>query len=104
VVPDAALLAARQLLNNPPPAGALPSTDEQWHHDVDQLVITAINTPQREGRRQPSAQQSHFPSAMRAPSVAQAPPVLPGACPSVQHRASMPSYQTTDLREEINHR
>jgi hypothetical protein len=42
---DAALLAARQLLNNPPPARALPSVAEQWRHDVDQLVIAAINTP-----------------------------------------------------------
>jgi hypothetical protein len=49
--PDAALLAAHQLLNNPPPAGASPSADEQWHHDVDQLVIVAINTPHRDGRR-----------------------------------------------------
>jgi hypothetical protein len=55
VGPDAALLAARQLLNNPPPVRASPSAAEQWCHDVDQLVIVAINTPHREGRRQPSA-------------------------------------------------
>jgi hypothetical protein len=85
VGPNTALLAARQLLNNPPPARASPSAAEQWHHDVDQLVITAINTPHRDGRRQPSAQQSRFPSA-------------------AQHHASMASYQTSDLREEINHR
>jgi hypothetical protein len=48
--PDAALLAARQLLNNPPPVEASPSTSEQWHHDVDQLVIAAINTPYRDKR------------------------------------------------------
>jgi hypothetical protein len=99
VGPDAALLAARQLLNNPPPARASPSTAEQWHHDVDQLVIAAINTPHRDGRRQPSAQQSRFPSAARAPSVVQA-----GARPPAQHHAPMASYQTSDLREEINHR
>jgi hypothetical protein len=49
------LLAVRQLLNNPPPTGASPSVAEQWRHDVDQLVVTAINMPHREGRCQPSA-------------------------------------------------
>jgi hypothetical protein len=102
VGPDSTLQAARQLLNNPPLAGASPSAAEQWHHDVDKFVITAINTSHREGRRQPSVQQSRFLLAACAPSVAQVPPVLPGACPPGQHRASMASYQMTDLREEIN--
>jgi hypothetical protein len=31
-----------------------PLAVEQWHHDVDQLVIATIDTPHREGRRQPS--------------------------------------------------
>jgi hypothetical protein len=70
VGPDAALLVACQLLNSPPPVEASPSTAEQWCHDVDQLIITTINTPHREGRCQPSAQQSHFLSALRMPSVA----------------------------------
>jgi hypothetical protein len=52
VGPDAALLAACQLLNNPPPAGTSPSAAEQRRHDVDQLIIAAINTPHREGRCQ----------------------------------------------------
>jgi hypothetical protein len=30
--------------------------------------------------------------------------MLPGACPPAPHRTSMASYQTTDLREEINRR
>jgi hypothetical protein len=102
VGPDAALLAARQLLNNPPPPGASPSAAEQWCHDVDQLIISAINTPHREGQCQQSPQQSHFLLAPRAPSVAQAPPGLLGVRPPVQHHASMDSYWTTDLREEIN--
>jgi hypothetical protein len=101
---DTALLAACQLLNNPPPTGASPSTAEQWRHDVDQLVVTTINTPHHEGRCHPSAQQSCFPSAAHAPSVALAPSVLPGARPPAQHHAPMASYQTTDLREEINRR
>jgi hypothetical protein len=91
------MLAARQLLNNPPPAGASPSAAEQWRHDVDRLVIAAINTPHREGRRQPSVQQSRFPSAALAPSAVQV-----GVRPLAQHHASMASYQTSDLREEIN--
>jgi hypothetical protein len=76
-------------------AGASPSAVEQWRHDVDQLIIAAINKPHRDGRRQPSAQQSCFPSAVHAPSVAQA-----GACPPTWHRTLMDSYQTSDLREE----
>jgi hypothetical protein len=51
---DAVLLAVRQLLNNPPPTEASHLAAEQWRHDVDQLFIAAINTPHREGRRQPS--------------------------------------------------
>jgi hypothetical protein len=83
---DAALLATRQLLNNPPLIGVSPSVAEQWSHDVDQLIIVAINTPHHERWCPPSAQQSCFPSAVCAPSVAQAPPVLPGARPLTQHR------------------
>jgi hypothetical protein len=80
---DAALLATHQLLNN-------------------QLIVAAINSPQHERQRQPSAQQSRFPSAACVPSVTQAPPVLPSACPPAQHCASMTSYTMTNLREEIN--
>jgi hypothetical protein len=61
---DVVLLAEHQLLNIPPPTGASPSVAEQWHHDVDQLIVVAINMPHREGWRQPSAQQSRFPSAV----------------------------------------
>jgi hypothetical protein len=42
---DIMLLVVRQLLNNPPSTKASPSAIEQWHHDVDQLIIAAINTP-----------------------------------------------------------
>jgi hypothetical protein len=101
---DAALLAARQLLNNPPPTGASPSAAKQWRHDVDQLVAAAINTTHHERRCQPSAQQSHFPSVVRAPSVAQAPPVLVGARSPVQHSEPMASYKMMEIREEINRR
>jgi hypothetical protein len=99
---DAALLAALQLLNNLPPSDASPSATEQWHHDVDQLIIATINTPHLERWCQPSVQQSHVLSVARTLPVAQAPSVLPNVCSPMQHRAPMASYMMTDLREEIN--
>jgi hypothetical protein len=58
-------------INNPPSAHASPSAVEQWRHDVDQLVVAAINTPHHEGGRQePVAAQSHPPSASCAPPTA----------------------------------
>jgi hypothetical protein len=47
---DDALLAVRQLLNNSPPSEASPSAAEQRRHDIDQLIIAAINTPHQERR------------------------------------------------------
>jgi hypothetical protein len=47
----ATLAIAHQLLNNPPLVHAFPSATEQWHHDVDQLIIVTINTPHHEGVR-----------------------------------------------------
>jgi hypothetical protein len=104
---DATLLAARQLLNNPPPSGASPSAVEEWRRNVDQLVVATINTPLHERRCQPSAQHSHnpaahAPSAARAPPVERAPPVGPDVCQTTRHRALMASYATADLRAEIN--
>jgi hypothetical protein len=101
---DVALQAMCQLLNSPPPSGASLSAVEQWRHDVDQLIVTAINTPHREGRHQASAQQSRVPPLARAPSVGQAPLVLPNARPPAQHNTPIASYTMMDLREEINHR
>jgi hypothetical protein len=49
---EATLVVARRLLNNPPSAYASPSAVEQWRHDVDQLIVAAINTPQYDGGRQ----------------------------------------------------
>jgi hypothetical protein len=106
---DATLLAARQLLNNPPPSGASPSAAEEWRRNVDQLIVAAINTPLHERRCQPSAQHSHTPaahapSAARVPPVERALPVGPDACQRARHRAPMASYVMADLRAEINHR
>jgi hypothetical protein len=46
---EATMHAVHQLRNNPPPSGASPSAVEQWRHDIDQLIIVAINTPPLEG-------------------------------------------------------
>jgi hypothetical protein len=106
---DATLLVARQLLNNSPPSGASPSAAEEWHRNVDQLVVAAINTPLHERWCQPSAQYSHTlpaahaSSAARAPPIEHAPPVGPDARQTVRHRAPMASYATVDRRAEINH-
>jgi hypothetical protein len=105
---DATLLAAHRQLNNPPLSEASPSAAEQWHHDVDQLIVTTINTSPQERQRQPSTQYSHTPSVARVSSVAHAlsvvcaPPMEPNARPSVRYRAPMVSYATVDLRAEIN--
>jgi hypothetical protein len=106
---DVTLLAARQLLNNPPPFGASPSAAEEWRHNVDQLVVAAINTPLHERRCQPSVQFSHTPaahapSAARAPPVEHALPVGPDGHQTTRHRALMASYAMADLRADIDHR
>jgi hypothetical protein len=48
--PEGTLEAVHTLLYNPLGLGASPSVAEQWRHDVDQLVITAINTLLHGGR------------------------------------------------------
>jgi hypothetical protein len=100
---DATLLAAWQILNNPPPSGASPSVAEQWRHDVNQLIVAAINTSHHERWRQPSTQWSLTPSTVHAPSVAHAPPARLNARPPAQRRTEMVSYMMIDLKEEINH-
>jgi hypothetical protein len=78
----ATLLAAHQLLNNPPLSHTSPSAAEQWHHDIDQLIVTAINMPLHRGRQQPLATHSCTPTVECAPmtpqatSVARKPPVV----------------------------
>jgi hypothetical protein len=48
--PEGTLEAVHTLLYNPLGLGAKPSVAEQWRHDVDQLVITAINMLLHGGR------------------------------------------------------
>jgi hypothetical protein len=89
---EATQVATRRLLNNPPSMDASPSAAEEWHHDVDQLVVTAINTPHHEGGWQESATvHSCSPSAVRAPPSSRVP-----------HQARvLPSIVTTDLHNEL---
>jgi hypothetical protein len=96
--PKATLEAARQLHHNPLGLNTSPSAAEQWRHDVDQLVITAINTPPCEGwwanhsggMPVPSTTHSCNATVPRALSVARA-PMVP--------RVPAVSLATTDLRE-----
>jgi hypothetical protein len=46
---EATLEVVHQLLHNPLGLHASPLVVEQWRHDVDQLVIAAINTPPQAG-------------------------------------------------------
>jgi hypothetical protein len=106
---DATLLVARQLLNNPPPSGASPSAAEEWRHNVDQLVVSAINTSLHERRCQLSAQHSHTtaahaPFAAHVPHVERAPPVGPDAYQTARHRAPMAGYATAGLRADDERR
>jgi hypothetical protein len=83
---EATLVTARRLLNNPPSTHTSPSATEQWRHDVDQLIIVAINPPHHEGGRQESTvAHSCSPSA---------------AC--MPHQAHvLPSIVMADLRDEL---
>jgi hypothetical protein len=92
---EATLVTARRLLNNPPSMHASPSTAEQWCHDVDQLIVAAINTVHHEGGHQePMVEHSCSPSAARAP---------PSMCVPHQTRV-LPSIVMADLRDELIHR
>jgi hypothetical protein len=43
--PEATLVTACALLNNLPDTEASPEVAEQWHINVDQLIVAAINSP-----------------------------------------------------------
>jgi hypothetical protein len=74
---EATLAAAHRLLNNPPSVHASRSAMEQWHHNVDQLIIATINTPhQGGGRQEPSATHSRSPSAACMPPQLRVPPSI----------------------------
>jgi hypothetical protein len=96
--PEVMLEEARQLLHNPLGPHASTSTAEQWHHDVDQLVVATINTPPHGGEQvnrlpKPSAAHSCSPTAHSRP------PLAPRV--SSVHVASL---ATADLRAELERR
>jgi hypothetical protein len=112
----ATMHAVHQLLNNPPPSGASPLAMEQLRHDVDQLVITAINTPHPRGNCQPLAGHlftppqaswaSRVPSAVCPPLAAWRPLVArvpTAACAPSGPRVTVSSITTGDLRDELCH-
>jgi hypothetical protein len=107
----ATLVAARQLLNNPPPPRTSPSTPEQWLHDIDQLIITTINMLFHR-RQLPSAGHSRTPTvshaliAPRAPLVAREPPaahVPSAACAPVPPHVPAASIPMADPQAKLNY-
>jgi hypothetical protein len=98
--PEAMLEAARDLLHNPLGLHASPSATEQWRHDVDQLIVTAINTPPRED------QWANHPGAV--PSVAHSrtptpPRVPPTARAAIAPRMLATSIAAADLQAKLEH-
>jgi hypothetical protein len=80
---EAMMHTVRQLLNNPPPSGASPLVAEQLRHNIDQLVIAAINTPPLGGNCQPPVEHSCTPTPPQAPW---APHVPSAVCPPLAAR------------------
>jgi hypothetical protein len=91
----ATLVTAHRLLNNPPSTHASPSATEQWRHDVDQLIVTAINTLHHEG-----GWQELTVAHSRSPSAVHTPPSM-----RVPHQTRvLPSIMTANLCDKIIHR
>jgi hypothetical protein len=84
--PNGPLMAARELLRNPPGEVASPDAQRQWHDDVDRLLNLAQASPCSAGGSA-SRQRRH----------------QGGASGSV-HSPSVRSARTEDLRAELNHR
>jgi hypothetical protein len=98
--PKATLEVVRQLLHNPPGSHASPSATEQWRHDVDQLIVNAINTLPHGGVQ---VNRLH---RMLEPSVAHSrSPATHSHPPSAPRMSSMlvASLATVDLRAELEH-
>jgi hypothetical protein len=84
--PNGPLVAANELLRNPPDAAASPDVMRQWHDDVDHLLNMAQVTPGSAGG-----------------SVSRQRRRQGGASGSV-HSPSVRSARTEDLRVELNRR
>jgi hypothetical protein len=100
--PEGMLKAACTLLRNPLGPGASPSTAEQWHHDVDQLIIAVINTPLHGGR------WANHSCGMPKPYVVHSRTSTTTHVPLVVRtltvpRAPVASLTTADLRAELEH-
>jgi hypothetical protein len=86
--PNGPLMAARELLRNPPGEAALPDAQRQWRDDVDRLLNLAQASPC---------------SAREGGSVSRQRRRQGGASGSV-HSPSVRSARTEDLRAELNRR
>jgi hypothetical protein len=89
--PEATLEVALQLLHDPPGLHASLSVAEQWHHNVDQLVVIAINMPPHVG------QQANHPDGAPVLSIAHSRSLTAPHVPSAP-RALAASLATVDLR------
>jgi hypothetical protein len=94
--PEATLETVRQLLHNPPGPHTSPSAVEQWHHDIDQLIIATINTPPHGGQRANHSSGVSVPSVahLRTPTVPHMPSV---ACAPTTPHAPTTSLAMADL-------
>jgi hypothetical protein len=93
---EATVEAAHQLLHNLPGPHASPSATEQWRHDIDQLIVAAINTSPHGGR------QVNHPGGEPVMSVAHSwSPTAP--CESSAPRALVASLGMVDLRAKLKH-
>jgi hypothetical protein len=95
--PKAMLEATRQLLHNHPGPHASPSAAEQWHHDVNQLIVGAINMPPC------GDQQVNHPSGAPVPSVAHSRSLTAPRVPSAPHEPAA-SLATVDLKAKLERR
>jgi hypothetical protein len=84
--PNGPLVAARELLHNPPDVAASPDVLRQWRDDVDRLLNLAQVTPGSVGGSASRQRCRHG-----------------GAFGSV-HSPTVRSARTEDLRAELNHR
>jgi hypothetical protein len=92
--PEATLEAARQLLHNPPGPHASLSVVEQWHHDINQLVVTAMNTMPHGGRQANHPDGAPLPSAVHSRS-----PMAP--LPPTASHALVANLAMADLWAEL---
>jgi hypothetical protein len=84
--PNGLLMAARELLRNPPGEAASPDTQRQWRDDVDRLLNLAQASPCSAGGSA-SRQRRHQ-----------------GSASGSVHSPSVRSARTEDLRAELNRR